>query len=79
MDHGNKCGHTFIVIDIDICTDLYTALKSKKQIRGVPTLLAYKKDNVSLIADKSISGTNTKEIDAFFVLLNYENVNKYKN
>ena len=66
IERGVKCGHQFGVVDIDQSSDLYSALKSKKQVVGVPTLLAYKAKNVSLISDKSISGTNLKQIDIFF-------------
>ena len=66
MERGSTCGYRFFMVDIDQHSDLYAALKSKKQVIGVPTLLAYKSKNVSLISDKSMSGMNIKEIDAFF-------------
>ena len=66
LEKGRQSKLTFIPIDIDVNVDLYTALKAKKQVRGVPTLLAYKAKNVSLISDKSISGASIKDIDMFF-------------
>jgi hypothetical protein len=46
-------------------------LKSKKQMKGVPSLLAYKKNNISFNANLSISGTNKNEIDCFFDSLDF--------
>jgi hypothetical protein len=51
--------------------DAFSALLSKRQFKGTPSLLAYKKDNVSLIANLSISGTNEHEINAFFDSLDF--------
>ena len=35
-------------------------------IKGIPTLMAYKKGNMNFYPDDSISGTDMKEINAFF-------------
>jgi hypothetical protein len=51
--------------------DAFSALFSKRQFKGTPSFLAYKKDNVSLIANLSISGTNEHEINAFFDSLDF--------
>ena len=53
-------------LDIDDSFDLYAYLKSKKQVNGIPCLLAYKKGNVSFAPDASISGANITEISNFF-------------
>ena len=53
-------------LDRDKDADVYAALRAKKQVKGVPSLLAYQAGNTSLIADCSISGANTNEIDVFF-------------
>ena len=53
-------------LDVDDDFDLYAHLKSKKQVVGVPVLLAYKKDNVTPYADLCVSGTNRADIDFFF-------------
>lgn len=58
-------------IDIDKNRDLYVALKSKKMIKGVPTLFRFncKKDrdiNHWYIPDASISGSNETDIMNFF-------------
>ena len=62
--------YTCLQLDRNTDSDVYSALQSKKQVKGVPSLLAYAKGNVSLIANLSISGTNQNEIDCFFERLN---------
>jgi thiol-disulfide isomerase/thioredoxin len=58
-------------LDVDDNDDLYIALKSKKMINGIPTILAYGK-NPNRIAsawyasDMSIIGSDKKAIDLFF-------------
>ena len=65
-DKLTTCSYPCYCLDVDENMEIYGALRAKKQIRGVPTLLAFKKGNVSLIPDWSISGANTTEIDYFF-------------
>lgn len=60
-----------VYIDRTEDADVFSALLSKRQLKGTPSLLAYKKDNVSLIANLSISGTNEHEINAFFDSLDF--------
>ena len=62
--------YTYLCLDVDADADCYAALKSKKQFKGVPTLLAYAKGS-TLTATLSISGTNTNEIDCFFESLDF--------
>jgi thiol-disulfide isomerase/thioredoxin len=59
----------FLLIDVDKDSNVYSSLRSKKQIRGVPTLLAYTKG--SIIPSATMSGTNEKEINAFFDNLDF--------
>ena len=54
-----------IIVDVDEAFDLFAFMKTKKMIKGIPTLLAYKKENVNYYPDESISGTNIEEIDNF--------------
>jgi len=61
----------YLCLDVDADADCYAALKSKKQFKGVPTLLAYARGNSTWSANLSISGTNTNEIDCFFESLCY--------
>jgi thiol-disulfide isomerase/thioredoxin len=53
-------------LDVDDDFDLYAHLKTKKQVHGVPVLLAYKKGNVTPFADHCVTGTNHGDIDHFF-------------
>jgi thioredoxin 1 len=53
-------------IDVDECTDLYSYLKSKKMVNGIPVILLYKKGNNSYIPDDSITGSDPVELDKFF-------------
>tara|TARA_B100000900_G_scaffold369621_1_gene347605 strand:+ start:109 stop:450 length:342 start_codon:yes stop_codon:yes gene_type:complete len=56
-----------IEIDIDESVDLYAMLKTKRLVSGIPTILYYNEENCSYIPDDSISGTNTTDIDRFFL------------
>jgi thiol-disulfide isomerase/thioredoxin len=53
-------------IDIDQCFDLFAFMKTKKMIKGVPTLMAYKIGSKSYIPDDSISGADVNEVNNFF-------------
>ena len=54
-------------IDVDESTDLYSFLKSKKMVNGIPVILLYKKGNTTFIPDDSITGINPVELDNFFM------------
>ena len=53
-------------IDVDDSFDLYAFLKNKKMVNGVPAILCYKRGNESFIPTNSVSGTDAKQLDAFF-------------
>jgi thiol-disulfide isomerase/thioredoxin len=59
-------------IDIDQQLDLYMAFKSKRMLKGVPTLKAWvpspsgTRDDPWYIADYSMSGSSQTDIDYFF-------------
>ena len=53
-------------IDVDECFDLYSFLKSKKMINGIPVMLCYKKRNISFIPDDSVVGAEPQQLDTFF-------------
>jgi thiol-disulfide isomerase/thioredoxin len=53
-------------IDVDISFDVYSMLKSKKMINGIPVILLYRKGNTSFIPDDSVTGANPSDLDAFF-------------
>lgn len=53
-------------IDVDECTDIYSFLKSKKMVNGIPVILCYKRGNLSFIPDDSVIGADPVQLDAFF-------------
>ena len=55
------------VIDVDESFDLYSCLKSKKMVNGIPVILCYKKGNVSYIPDDSITGADINQLNHFFM------------
>jgi thiol:disulfide interchange protein len=56
----------YLELDIDAHPDVYACMKYKKQVAGIPALLAYKKENNSWFADFSISGSVPENITHFF-------------
>ena len=54
------------IIDIDEYMELYGYLKTKKMVKGVPTILCYYAGNQNYIPDDSVSGGDPKAVDAFF-------------
>ena len=61
-----NCTYRMLSLDRDKDADIYAALRTKKQIKGVPTLLAYQAGNYTLISDLSVSGANPSAIEEFF-------------
>lgn len=53
-------------IDVDECHDLYSFLKSKKMINGIPTMMCFRKDNVSYIPNESVLGIAPNDLHTFF-------------
>jgi thioredoxin 1 len=62
MPETVKC----FVVDIDESFDLYSAIRSKRQINGVPAILCFNKGNVSYIPDLSVVGANVEQVNLFF-------------
>jgi thiol-disulfide isomerase/thioredoxin len=54
-----------IEVNVDESFDLFAFMKTKKMLKGIPTLLAYKKGNVHFAPDDSISGGDINEIIKF--------------
>ena len=54
-------------IDVDECFDVYSYLKSKKMINGIPAILCWKKGNATFIPDDSVTGADLRERRNFFV------------
>jgi len=61
-------------IDVDDNFDIYAFMKTKKQVKGIPAILAYKKGNTTVGPDFSVSGSDTTKIIEFF-----QNCVKYVN
>ena len=53
-------------IDVDRNFDLFAFLKSKKMVKGIPVILAYKKENTNYSPDFSLSGTDEEQLIVFF-------------
>jgi len=53
-------------IDIDDCFDLFAYMKTKKMMKGIPTMMAYKRGTTSFAPDDSISGADIGDVNAFF-------------
>ncbi len=53
-------------IDIDNNYDLYSFLKSKRMIDGIPAILVYKKGNDSYVPDDMVVGADNYQINEFF-------------
>lgn len=54
------------IVDIDTCFELFGFLKKKRVVKGVPTLLAYYKDNTHYVPDDLTSGADEREVNDFF-------------
>jgi len=58
--------YTVYILDADENGDVFSFLKSKKMVVGVPTLLFYHKDNMTYVPDESVSGINASHLTAFY-------------
>lgn len=67
-----------IIIDVDESRDIYAFLKSKKQINGIPVLMAYYKGNETFAPNDSVTGADIGAINSFFQrqLTNYNHIHK---
>jgi len=54
------------IIDIDECTDVYSFLKAKRMVNGIPVILCYKQGNLGPVPDDMVVGADTKKINEFF-------------
>lgn len=69
----------YVVVDIDENIELYAYLKTKKQVKGVPTLLSFyagKRENGEwfLPNDSVVGGDNNAVINFFNRCANYSNL-----
>jgi len=56
----------YFELDADADSDLFSFLQSKKQVKQIPVIIAYKKGNLTPFADKAIVGSNEQSLDQFF-------------
>jgi thiol-disulfide isomerase/thioredoxin len=66
-------------IDVDECFDLYSFLKSKRMVNGIPAILCYRKGNVSYAPDDMVTGIDPTDLDAFFKRCGLRLMNVMKN
>jgi thioredoxin 1 len=55
-----------VKVDVDKSPIFYGFLKSKKMVRGIPTMLCYINGNVSYIPDEIQIGSSQDDINRFF-------------
>jgi thioredoxin-like negative regulator of GroEL len=54
------------LIDVDTSFEIYSFLKTKKMVNGIPAILCYYKGNLNYIPDDTVIGANKAELYAFF-------------
>lgn len=54
------------IIDIDTSLEIYSFLKNKKMVNGIPAILAYYNENTSYIPDDAVIGADAVKINEFF-------------
>ena len=69
FDQEDTTNTVCIIVDIDESDDVFSFLKQRKMLQGIPTLYLYRKGKDNYIPDESISGTNIIELDYFFNLI----------
>jgi thiol-disulfide isomerase/thioredoxin len=62
MPENTQC----YIIDVDESLEVYSFLKNKKMVNGIPAILAYYKGNVSYIPDDSVIGADVIKVNEFF-------------
>lgn len=55
-----------VIIDIDESPEIYSFMKRKRLMNGVPAIVAYFKETAHYVPDDCVLGANPKEIDMFF-------------
>jgi thioredoxin 1 len=55
-----------VIIDIDESIEIYSHMKARKMLKGIPAILAYKSGNVTPIFDDAVNCSDVGEIDLFF-------------
>jgi len=60
------CNVQSFIIDIDQSSELYSALKNKRVLNGVPAVIAYYSGNTSLYPDDMTIGSDLNQLNLFF-------------
>jgi hypothetical protein len=60
------CSYPCYCLDIDENAEIYSGLKAKRQIQGVPSIVAFKSGNVSFIPDLILCGGSAEDVKSFF-------------
>jgi thiol-disulfide isomerase/thioredoxin len=55
-----------ILLDIDESIELYSFLKNKRMVNGVPVILCYQKGNLNYVPNDIVVGANTDQLIGFF-------------
>lgn len=63
MIHNNI---QIVDMDVDDNFEVFVFLKNKKMVHGIPAVLMYYKGNENYIPDKTVFGTNERDIAEFF-------------
>lgn len=56
----------YVEINVDESIELYSFLKNKRQIIGIPCMLAYHKGNNTYLPNDMVSGADAEQITKFF-------------
>lgn len=59
-----------IVLDIDESIELYSYLKKKRRVNGIPAILAWYRGNDTDIPDDGVLGGDSTQVVAFFQRIN---------
>ena len=53
-------------IDVDECFNLYSFLKNKRMVNGIPALLCYAKGNIGYTPNHMVTGADPESLHSFF-------------
>jgi len=54
-----------VAIDIDQSLEFYSFMKKNRVLNGVPVIISYNKNNLSLVPDDYVVGASKEKIEAF--------------
>ena len=60
------CSFPCYCLDIDENMEIYSGLKAKRQIQGIPAIVVFKPENVSFIPDFTLCGGSKEDVHSFF-------------